>query len=386
MLGNSSSSDRYVFWLVSTPRANSEYDTIKMRCKPLVRHLSPFEIPSTLKVGTIDELYGLSDDLIKVDTFIEGVTKKILRQTKDLVAEEAKDKNAKTDIKSIFTVGNVNVETHMRSWDWNNAKYKTTTSLRELTESISSEMSSLDEELRNMQSEYISVGHAIESYERGKSGNLAVRDLSEVITEKNYVQSKHLTTLFVLVPKHSEKEWDNTYETLSEGVVPRSSQSILTDGDTVLRNVVLFKTSVEEFKGKVQRKKWTVREVAFDKESLADKKDKLEEHKERRKQLRADLIRWARTNFSEAFNAWVHLKTIRVFVESVLRFGLPRDFNVMVMEPNQKDEKKLRSTLDEVYKKLGNEYLSGDTGDVVIAGITEKFYPYVFAEIDLTSS
>jgi len=338
-----------------------------------------------LKVGTIDDLYGLSDDLLKIDIFIEGVTKKILRQMKDLLNEEKdpKDKNQKVDTKSIFTVGNVAVESFMRSWDWNAAKYKTSSSLRELTEGISSEMSALDEELRTMQSEYIGLGHSIDSFERGKSGNLAVRDVSELITEKNYVQSKHLTTLFIIVPKHSERDWENTYETLSEGVVPRSSGTILTDGDSVLRNVFLFKTSVEEFKGKVQRKKWTVREVSFDKEDNEQKKDKLEEQKEKRKQLKGDLIRWCRSNFSEAFNAWVHLKTIRVFVESVLRFGLPRDFTVIVMEPEDKYEKKIRITLEEIYRGLGSEYLQGDTGDVVIAGTTERFYPYVFAELDL---
>jgi hypothetical protein len=33
------------------------------------------------------------------------------------------------------------------------------------------------------------------------------------------------------------------------------------------------------------------------------------------------LIRYCRTNFAEAFVAWIHLKAIRVFVESVLRYG-----------------------------------------------------------------
>jgi len=383
MIGNTTSGgDHYTFWLISTPRANSEFENVKLRCRNLVKHLGPFEIPKNLKVGTIDDLYGLSDDLLKIDLFIEGVTKKILRQMKDLLNEDKDKKN--TETKSIYTVGNVSIESHMRSWDWNSAKYKTTTSLRELTEGISSEISGLDEELRTLQAEYIGVGHNIEAFERSKSGNLAVRDLGELITDRNYVQSKHLTTLFVIVPKHSEKDWDSSYETLSEGVVPRSSATILQDGESVLRNVVLFKTSVEEFKGKVQRKKWSLKEVSFDKEDHETKKDRVDEHKEKRKQLKSDLIRWCKTNFSEAYNAWVHLKTIRVFVESVLRYGLPRDFNVIVMEPDTKNEKKIRQVLDEVYKSLGSDYLSGDTGDVVIAGTTEKFYPYVFAEIDLS--
>lgn len=31
------------------------------------------------------------------------------------------------------------------------------------------------------------------------------------------------------------------------------------------------------------------------------------------------LLRWLKVNFSEAFIAWIHIKALRVFVESVLR-------------------------------------------------------------------
>lgn len=30
-------------------------------------------------------------------------------------------------------------------------------------------------------------------------------------------------------------------------------------------------------------------------------------------------VRWLKVNFSEVFVAWIHLKALRVFVESVLR-------------------------------------------------------------------
>lgn len=34
-------------------------------------------------------------------------------------------------------------------------------------------------------------------------------------------------------------------------------------------------------------------------------------------------MRWLKVNFGEAFIAWVHVKALRVFVESVLRYLLP---------------------------------------------------------------
>lgn len=35
--------------------------------------------------------------------------------------------------------------------------------------------------------------------------------------------------------------------------------------------------------------------------------------------MQGPLVRWLKVNFSEAFIAWIHIKALRVFVESVLR-------------------------------------------------------------------
>jgi len=38
-----------------------------------------------------------------------------------------------------------------------------------------------------------------------------------------------------------------------------------------------------------------------------------------RQKLYANLVRWLKIHFGEVFSAWIHIKAIRVFVESVLR-------------------------------------------------------------------
>ena len=47
--------------------------------------------------------------------------------------------------------------------------------------------------------------------------------------------------------------------------------------------------------------------------------------KEERK-LWGEVLRVARTNWGEAVQAWVHVLALRVFVETVLRYGLPLSF------------------------------------------------------------
>ena len=47
-----------------------------------------------------------------------------------------------------------------------------------------------------------------------------------------------------------------------------------------------------------------------------------------------ELLRLSRTNFSEAFQLLVHIKVVRLFVESVLRYGLPANYIGFVVKPN----------------------------------------------------
>merc|ERR1712105_62624 len=74
-------------------------------------------------------------------------------------------------------------------------------------------------------------------------------------------------------------------------------------------------------------------------------------HTDKKKQF-GPLVRWLKVNFGESFTAWIHVKALRVFVESVLRFGLPVNFQGMVMLPQRKQIKKLRETLNDLYFHL----------------------------------
>jgi hypothetical protein len=53
---------------------------------------------------------------------------------------------------------------------------------------------------------------------------------------------------------------------------------------------------------------------------------------------RAGLVRWCQTNFGEAYFLWVHLKAIQCYVESILRYGLPADFDVVLMQVRERGE------------------------------------------------
>jgi len=100
------------------------------------------------------------------------------------------------------------------------------------------------------------------------------------------------------------------------------------------------------------------------------------------------LVRWLKVNFSECFCAWIHVKALRVFVESVLRYGLPVNFQAILIHPSKKTVKRLRDVLNHLYGHLDSSAaVSGSHADSVdIPGLgfgQSEYYPYVYYKINV---
>lgn len=193
-----------------------------------------------------------------------------------------------------------------------------------------------------------------------------------------------MTTLFVVVPSSSTEQWLAQYERLTDFVLPRSSVHIFHDKDTDLFSVTLFKKVVEDFKMAARDQKWIVRKYERTEGLDPAEMKKLKDDKAR---LKKSLIRWCDTNFAETFVSWVHLKSIRCFVESVLRFGPPANFETVLLWPNPKQVSAVHKSLTTAFSHLvpkGQQDNNDDEGPVPASLATqqaEKFYPYVSLDI-----
>ena len=56
---------------------------------------------------------------------------------------------------------------------------------------------------------------------------------------------------------------------------------------------------------------------------------------------------------AQAFSAWIHICAVRLFVESILRYGLPPKFLAVLMKPHQKTAPKLRKLLAAAFGSQG---------------------------------
>jgi len=249
-------------------------------------------------------------------------------------------------------------------------------------DTIQGQVGRLEEELKIKSSEYSSIVHQLNAENKMKGGNWLTKDLSEVVKAEHVVDTDFMESIFVAVPKSLLKEWSMKYEKLTENVVPRSSLLISEDTDYALYRVIVFRKFSEDWKNKARETKFIARDFSYaEKKSGSDDKKKLEQDRDK---LRKGLIRWAKTNFSEAFIAWVHLKAIRAFVESVLRYGLPTNFQAVLLLSKPAKASKLRKALGELYNHLSSKNVFSSDKDE--DPTNEIFYPYVYLEISLDYS
>jgi len=198
--------------------------------------------------------------------------------------------------------------------------------------------------------------------------------------------SEYLRTLLVCVLRLLINDWYAKYESLCAMIVPRTTELITQDQDYALFSVTLFQKTEDTFKHKCRENKFTVRDFTFDEKALATEREKIRELETERQKLYANLVRWLKINFGEIFSASIHIKALRVFVESVLRFGLPVNFVAIVIHPTRKSTKRLRDVLSQLFGYLDQSNNSRPDEQMDIPGVfssQQEFYPYVYFKLDL---
>lgn len=217
-------------------------------------------------------------------------------------------------------------------------------------------MTSIDNVTKNKLNNYNIAKGSLQQLRRKQTGNLSVRSLVNVVPKEEIVQeSEFLETIFVAVPKNQVKEWNLRYERLSSVfpmVVPRSSSKITEDSEFALFSVVVFKRHRDEFAQKCRENKFVIRDFEYSEEQITKQQSELGAADDTERELWTELLRLCRTNFSESFQLLMHLKMVRLFIECVLRYGLPAHYIGIAVRPDPNSVKKTLSLLTTRFQYL----------------------------------
>ncbi|XP_069350012.1 V-type proton ATPase subunit C 2 isoform X1 [Eulemur rufifrons] len=431
------------FWLISAPGDKENLQALErmntVTSKSNLSYNTKFAIPD-FKVGTLDSLVGLSDELGKLDTFAESLIKRMAQSVAE-VMEDSKGKVqenllANGGLKEKMKCLKIDLTSFVTHFEWDMAKYPAKQPLVGVVDTLRKQLAQIETDLKTRTAAYNTLKTNLENLQKKSKGNLFTRTLSDIVSKEDFVlDSEYLVTLLVIVPKPHYTQWQKTYESLSDMVVPRSTKLITEDSEGGLFTVTLFRKVIDDFKTKAKENKFMVREFYYDEKEikrereeltrlLSDKKQQYQtscvalkkgsstfpDHKvkvtplghpdrpaagqsDRERESEGEgegpLLRWLKVNFSEAFIAWIHIKALRVFVESVLRYGLPVNFQAVLLQPHKKSStKRLREVLNSVFRHL-DEVAAASILDasVEIPGLqlnNQDYFPYVYFHIDLS--
>mmetsp|Transcript_23596 Transcript_23596/g.39038 ORF Transcript_23596/g.39038 Transcript_23596/m.39038 type:complete len:363 (+) Transcript_23596:130-1218(+) len=361
--------------------------------------------------------------MVKTDSIVESIVRKVEKTGHEFLGNRGE-----------MTVGGVPAPRYIQQFAWDYAKYPNRRPLKELVSLISGGVSAIDEELKQLGGAYGAKVAALQESQRKKGGNLMVADLNDVLTADlmrnvEVHDTEYLKTLFIAIPKQlldgfEEKiykignqlagfggpDWSRDPSKLGEPVkfgslvdrhksrgspvVPGSLKKIHEDLDATLFTVVVLKGQYEsgyyegdefvagnkvdfekEFTKVCRDKRYIVRDFKYDPSQASKSAMALEQLQVEVDGMKSGLMRWCKTHYGEAFVAWMHIKVIRVFVESVLRYGLPVDFTAVLYKVSSGKDRELTDALD---KSLGTSDAAAAGGD----GEDDDYHDFVLIKFE----
>lgn len=221
------------------------------------------------------------------------------------------------------------MESYLQSFQWNKVKYRADKPIAELLSSLQSELSSVDSDVKSKFAQYNNTKTNLATMQRSKTGNLSQKSLTSIVNPEWLLKpdsSEYLQQHLIAVPSQQVKEFLHTYETLTAMVVPRSASLLAKDDEFHLYAVTVFKKHSAEFVHKARESRWTPREWKFNEGGKEAEDEELRKLEKEERKVWGEALRLGRTGYSDAVMAWMHVLALRVFVETVLRYGLPLNF------------------------------------------------------------
>lgn len=341
--------------------------------------LSKFPLPD-FQIKTLDSLVQLSEELSKLDGTLSSSVAKVVE-----IVEAVEPNKSFNETR---VVNGRPATYYAENFLWNTSKFRLDKPMKELVDLITLEALALDNDVRSAYQLYQTAKSNFMAADRKKNGDLSIKSLHEIVRPEHFVlDSEHLTTLLVAVPKQLESDFKLSYEQLTEFVVPRSAQLVATDSEFALHAVTLFKKYQEDFVHAAREHKWHPRtDFTYSEDSLNEMRKEFDHTRAAEVKSKNDLIRLAKTAYSEIFAAWFHIKAVRVYVESVLRYGLPPQFDSFVIRfvAGGIDPAKAKKELVAKYGYLGGESTSEKGNLHEYASLVDSDYePFVLYPIEI---
>lgn len=142
-----------MYWLVSFPCGPTDdekallWKDLISKTQSLVTTPSRLAVPK-LKVGTLDSLLALSDEMAKFNALIEATVVKLRRQFLELSRLESVQGGGAGESTEGLSVDGQSVQDYLTSFTWEEAKYPSNRPLKETVEKIQETIAKIEDDMK----------------------------------------------------------------------------------------------------------------------------------------------------------------------------------------------------------------------------------------------
>ncbi|KAF2862667.1 ATPase, V1 complex, subunit C [Piedraia hortae CBS 480.64] len=382
-----------IYFLVSLPTsitksndAEDAFETLRSAVPSGDGDLRPFQIPE-FKIGTLEALIQQADDLAKLENGCRAVVDKVGELLRGLLEGDEEKLNEQK------VVNDKPVDHYIQNFQWNKVKYRIDAPVASLADTLQKELAAVEGDVKAKFNQYNQTRTSLAQAQRNTTGNLSQKSLTTVVNPERLLlpdQSEYLQQHLIAVPNSATKEFLKSYETLVPMVVPRSATMLAKDSEFQLWAVTVFKKHSAEFLHKCREHRWVPREMNFKEGGREAEEQELQQLQKDERKVWGEALRLGRAGYSDAAMAWMHVLALRVFVETVLRYGLPLSYISGVISTDAKKSKKVKNNLDARFSGVEGKEIKGKAKDesnmvqeMAGLGLDHGYEPYVFYQLEI---
>lgn len=380
--------------------------------------LQDFPIDQNLAVFTsTNQLMALTDEIEKLDNnayslltraarMIGDLDRRVKQDNEkgwaDLCPGKSFDPQQSPDLLVAVAAGEEEemypLDDYIRRWQWDEMMVASkSTNVIEMFKYFSQEITRQEEELRSASTAYTEAGNKIQALRRRGEGSLLVKNLDEIgsrmtlVTDlksyrptkatKNpiYVSTRNMKTVLVVMKKSMETDFVKNYMVESDFVVPGSVQALESDNEFACYAVTILGVHLDDYKARTREHGWHVREFTYNPNLREDLEKESEDTVQSYLTESGKFKTHLEATFSHVATVWIHLKALRVFIESVLLYGIGANYKAFLIEASTKNIGKIHKELEKKFKDAIQDDMSDD-GD---AGEENEYHPYVSFQLNL---
>ena len=336
-----------------------------------------------LLTDNLDNLLKINDELIKIDLDFEAYLRNLEKRIFDL--------DPKCDIQVNIKGSNYKIEDAISLFNWDDGRYpKKQKSISDILTKINEKYTQTFQNLKSKNDEYMKEDNNLKAKKKGYNEALSLmktdyREIVKLNLDK-MIETDYLCTMLCFVPANQEKYFKENYFKLCDGMVlPGSAQRIDQNQDDkmCLFRVVVMKHVKDTFKQQLQSN-LRCQSREYNKEEInlrPQEEEEINTLTKKVKELKTTLIRNCLAGYSEVYYALLHLKYLRLYVESNLKYG-NSDYFTCIVFCNVGKEQKIVSTM---IKKFTDSNEVGWYGTKEELKETEDFYPFILIKLGVPS-